>query len=1135
MSVRAATLLDRNLVVTAGAGTGKTALLVERALNLIAGAGMTIESIAAITFTEKAAAELRQRLASGLDELRGLASTGAAAPADLATEARRSWAWLRESGVAPSQVASRALAALTGLDAASVSTIHAFCAEILRRYPAEAGVDPAFQVDEGTAYETLFADAWERFLLDEMGSRSPRADFWRKTLLLPGALPAIRDLGRALASFSIPASAVAQGARYVEAPHRDLFGDLAASVRGEALGILARATGMNPNMKDFLSASAEILDAFFEKGPDEMKAVRSPLTLDAYLGRAALPAPGAKLAGATGAEVTRLARRAQRLILLLSRVDETTVAAIVAAAAPLAARARERLLASGLASFDALLSLTRDLLARDVGVRRDLASRFRTLLVDEFQDTDPLQYEILFFIAEDDATAARDAYEARLSPGCLFIVGDPKQSIYRFRGADMRAYRRAVNRVLECGGEAVTLSVSYRSPAAILDPINDLFSAWIGPRSPEEAEFEPAYEPMTSARGLTGSPAAPGPRVEIWSVPAAGGAQDRRRAEAGAIASWIAGNAGSRSATGEPLRPKDVAVLFRALTNAPLYAQALRRAGIPFVVEGGKDFYERQEVGDLIAFLRAAANPNDGASVLAVMRSPLGGSPDAELARFAAGGGRLDRSDPLAADALTCPNVRRALNLLAGFRARMVGRSPDDVIRAALEETPLALLHASTFEGAQRLSNLRKIVARAEDLSRRGLSLEETLRHVEDEFQGERVEGESPLADETVDAVRLLSVHKAKGLEYPVVILPDVGRRSHAPAPGGEARAAWLRDESGGFLAVSLDAGVTNLAWAKLAEADRLHDAAEEKRVFYVACTRARERLILVNSDLSTKAAPWRDALAAVGYQARGGVPEPGLLGSGRIDHRIVEPSVAESPTGAAALDPIWSEAARTFEMAADAARSGAAAILRRPTGEREEAGERIEDAVEEGESAPPPRRAAGSGRDAARLAGSAVHEALASWDFRDAGALRASARRAAERLAGDDRGTGRGDAAATGLARETIAETGAIVEAFLATDLPARLASATILGREIPVLHQDGDGAIWRGYCDLVYRDAEGWIVVADYKTDRIDGDASFAEAVRRYRPQIETYRRALTRALQGPGVRSEILFLRTGRVESL
>src|SRR5439155_12881332 len=283
-----------------------------------------------------------------------------------------------------------------------------------------------------------------------------------------------------------------------------------------------------------------------------------------------------------------------------------------------------------------------------------------------------------------------------------------------------------------------------------------------------------------------------------------------------------------------------------------------------------------------------------------------GGVPDAELAAFASAGGRLDLASAGDVDAAGFPGLFRVLSLLETFRAAMRGRSPDSIIRAALSDTPLLVLHAALFEGPQRVANLRKLVARAEDLARRGLSLEESLRAIEDEFREQREEGESPLADETVDAVRILSVHKAKGLEFDVVFVPDLGRESQHGRPSGTA-VAWAPGD-GGFLGIRLPGGATNLAWVKHERAARLHEDAEEKRVFYVACTRARERLVLVNSN-EARRAPWRDALSALGYSVQAGYPPDGPLPGGRVMHRLTTPSEAAPSLPGAALDGRWMEA----------------------------------------------------------------------------------------------------------------------------------------------------------------------------------------------------------------------------------
>jgi len=1107
---RAVTEFERSLVVVAGAGTGKTALLVERALNLIAGAGIPIERLATMTFTEKAAADLRARLARALDELHDLARHDAPPGPPTDTEARRSYAWLRgERAIAAEAIARRALDALLDLDLAPVSTLHSFCSDVLRRHPREAGVDPAFRVDEGPTFQALFVEEWNAFLADELGRNARRPATWRRALGVAGALEVVRALGGALASFRLAWEPGREPA-YEAAPPRRLFGREIESLRGRIADVLGRSTGMNPNLAIFLDLSGRYLEAFLERGPAGMRLVRGDWTLQQYLEKS-LPSPGNRLSGVAAEEASEAADGARRLIVDLAGIDEEAIGALVEAAAPLARRARERLLSAGYVSFDGLLRLTRDLLARHPAIRRELGARHRVILVDEFQDTDPLQYEILLYLAEDEGRPADDAYEARLAPGRLFIVGDPKQSIYRFRGADIEAYRRAVQRIIACGGTTLSLNTSFRSPAEILTPINALFTAYIGR---ETTEVQAGYEPIVPVRGPV---AGERPPVEIWSVTAPGDVEERRRAEGEAIAAWIAGHLGRAEATGEPLRWRDVAILFRALTCVDAYAQALRRAGLPFVVTGGRSFYDRPEVGDLIAFLRAAANPNDGPAVLAALRGPLGGVPDTEMASFAASGGRLDPIAAVAVDAGRYPGVRRTLDLLETFRSGMPGRPVDAIIRSVLEETPLLVLHAALFEGAQRVANLHKLVAGAEDLARRGLSLEETLQALEDEEQESRTAGESPLADDTIDAVRILSVHKAKGLEFPVVFVPDVGRER-----GGDGRpkteTAWARAGAAGFLAVRLPDRTGNAAWAWHARAARRHEEAEEKRVLYVACTRARERLILVNSSDRGKA-PWRDALAHLGYSVADGFPGDGLLGQGAIRHRHVAPGAARAGAPAATADGRWAEAARVFQQAA-----AAAALVRPPV--RSPAGRLEGGADETSREDSRPMRATRAGvlaREAGRIAGSAVHAALHAWDRNDVHSLRDLGGRALRRLLAE-----RDEDARAELPQRAAVETDRILEELLRSPLPARLAALDIIDREVPLVYRDETGATWAGACDLVYREGPGRFVLADYKTERLAGGAE--EAAERHRPQMEIYLEAFRRALPGVGVRAEIIFVRSG-----
>jgi ATP-dependent helicase/nuclease subunit A len=1120
---RAVTDFTGNLVVTAGAGTGKTALLVERALNLIAGHGVEIESLAAITFTDKAAAELKLRLAGGLEDLRALAARRAdpaAAAGD--GEAARSYAWLAgEAGVAPETIAGRALAALLDLDAAVVSTIHAFCVEILKRHPTHAGVDPGFAVDEGAAFDALFETEARRAAAVELGIAAPRAPLWRRVLERPDGIGAVRDIARHLGSYRIPGAAVEPDRPYAPPPAKTLLGAGVESLLRDVARLRRDGRGMNPNMALALESEEVLLTALLEGGPEALATAAAPWSARTIKEKD--PAPGKKLSGIDAAELVDVHGRVRKLLSDVIQVDEAAIAPLVDAARPLGADGREALLRAGFVSFDGLLRLTRDLLAARPALRRALAARWRTILLDEFQDTDPLQYEILFFLAEAPGASADDAWRTRLEPGRLFIVGDPKQSIYRFRGADIEAYERAVARVLECGGARLVLSASFRSPGEVVEPIDRMFRAWMKEDRDAGGIFQPRYEPIVSAAG----PAAPGadPRVEIWRVEAEGDATARRRAEAAAIAGWIAARAGIPGPAVGPGPPGaspafgGIALLLRSLNDAGLYTRALRRAGIPFVVDGGKDFYERPEVGDLLSLLRAIANPNDGAAILAVLRSPLGGCPDEELARFAAAGGRLDRAGEPAAGGGDWPSVTRTLRLIEALRGRLRGAPADDVVRAAMEETPLLLLHASAWEGSQRVANLEKLVAEAETLARRGLSLEEILGVLEDQFRTGKEGAESPLADETVDAVRVLTIHKAKGLEFPVVFVPDLARR---PPPGGarETEVEWLPLPGGGTLAIRLTDGTRNLARVRRDLLDARHAIAEEQRVFYVACTRARERLVLIDGDPGARSpTAWVEALGPLGYDRAVDLPDGGAISPG-VRHRRIAPAPPPVAAPAAAIDPAWGEAATRFASAAAAAAASARPPLRWPTGGRD-AGISGAGEADAGPAVRP--RSPGPGREVARLAGSAVHAALERWDFRDPRSLRDAARHAAEQAAAE---RGPGDDASLG--REAAAEAAAIVEAFLAGPLPRRLAGLEVLGREVPILFRDAEGATWTGACDLLYREAGGTLVVADYKTDRIEGDPVAAAAA--YREQVAVYLEAVRRVFPESPVRAEILFLRTG-----
>jgi len=1084
---RAATDFDTNLVVVAAAGTGKTSLLVERFLNLILSGRTRPRDTVALTFTEKAAAEMKSRVASALEDV--LQATGGGAEPDPSMEAGRSLAWLRgEVGLDDAELHRRALGALNGIDHAFLGTIHSWCADLLRRHPREADLSPDFTVDEGVLQDLLLESEWTRFLTRELGPEATRAPLWERVLTAFSQ----EDLDRVGAALARNPAACLLLDREGYRPLDELRA-FREEIEARKRELGERRTAVRPGLKlhGTMGFLIELCSAFLEGG---CPALRAAAERDPEFFRGSL-SPNAGKGTPDRESIEAAANAAFGLLRDLIKVDDRAFPDLMEALRPFAHDYRRALYEEGILGFDDLLLLARDLLRDDAGVRAREAARIRALLVDEFQDTDPLQYEIVFLLSGRGEGKIPDPYAVPLEPGRLFIVGDPQQSIYRFRGADMVAYRRARAHVLEAG-EELRLVANFRSPTDVLDPLNDLFRGWIG----TDRVLEPDFVELESGVEGTG-------RVELWTVETApsASAEDRRRAEARVLAAELAEWPRERYSR--------VAILFRALTDIPIYVRALREAGIPYVVDGGRAFAERPEVVEALCLLRALANPADQVAVAGVLRSSFGGVEDQEMADFAVGTGRFSWDRPIPPEeAAVFPRPTSVLSRLRELdRLRRV-LPLDRWIHRVLTEGDFLLVQASFLDGSQRVANVRKLAERAAGLARnQGLSLEPALDILQAEFTGDRVEGESPLADEGVDAVRLMSIHKAKGLQFDVVFLPDLVRKGPPEDWSTQVDRTFLGGEA--WLAVRIERGPMNSAFAVGKQENSRHEAAERKRLFYVATTRARTRLVLLNSaEKASKADVWLEALIrGWGYSPDG--PE-GAIGEGRVRHlRRVPGDGAHAESEA---PPDMTGPYRAFLEATERAAAVRPPRFRRPSADHRaiRLESRNDDEEETGSGASPRER------NLPRAAGSAVHRLLEQADFRRPENLRERVGRVAEEEAAD-----------LGLDPARVeAETIAILDGFLASSLPGRLASVEILGREVPILFRDEAGATVSGYADLVYRH-EGRVHVADYKTDELTGPL----AAETYRGQLADYGTAVRSALglDSPPV-LEVLFVRDGtRVE--
>jgi ATP-dependent helicase/nuclease subunit A len=1028
---RAASDFATNLVVSAGAGTGKTTLLVERILTAIGSGRAALPAIAAITFTDKAAGELRHRLASGLRSLGELAR--GASPGTEASAAKSAFSRLTASSrVDLAAVVARVDQAEASLDRAAVTTIHGLCSEILRAHPLASGLPPGFVADRGLAGRRLASLEWASFVEEELGPSGRRAELWERVL---GSLSLadLEDIGRVLAGGAISEAALAADHRAVDL--RAVLGEDALRLAESTRTAIEATPGLTDAPRQWLDQVERALRVFAAQG--------SAATRVAIEGASRLPGPmpGVRTKNVADSDALRLESiedSVRPFVRSLAVFDERVEADLFAALLPFARRLRASQTRSGLVDFDGLLVRARDLLRDHPDVRAALKRRFTMILVDEFQDTDPIQYEIAFFLAEQAGTLATDAYATKLAPGSLFIVGDAKQSIYRFRGADFAAYRRAVGHVLGQGGVELSLTSNFRSMPAVLRAVNALFGAtspplWVA------SDYLPRYEPVEAERRDDGVAA-----VEIWttSMGPAAPAPVRRRAEGIALAAEIAAMAGRGSA----FRYDDVLVLFRGFTDLPPYLRALRAAAIPFVVSGGRTFFERTEIVQAMAVLRAVADPGDPVALLAYRRSPAGGVPDTELAAHAAGGAR-----PL-------PALEASDSRLAALRLEVERLPVDAAVRHVLDASGLVALSGLAFEASQRVANLEKLQLAASELSRDGhRTMLETLDALEEGFEFDE-EGDSPLADADHDAVRVMSIHKAKGLEARVVVLADTAAsRSNRGARHFTGRMTRVGPDE----FVRLDGPTFRNAAAIAASLDDArHVEAEDVRLLYVALTRARDRLVVFGGGARTA---WSAALAA---WTEGVTPRTvaDSVTARRIDLRPV--------VGAP-------DALERFDEAAALTRT--AASFRSPS--------------DLGEAGMPARAVPGASEPAlARAVGRIVHARLAGIKTPDGGL--------------------------------GYAEAESVLRLFEGSPLAARLATIDVLGREVPLLLGE-DGLLWHGSIDLLYRDRDGTIVVADFKTDASDDGA-----IARHGGQLGVYARAVRRALPHVRVRAELWMLRTGRV---
>ncbi len=1120
------TTFDRNVVVLAGAGTGKTTLLVNRILHALLRepSPFRLTEILALTFTNKAANEMKARLHERLQELLSVCQS---AP----TNGVREHAILKEFQVryhvSTAYIQDKVTQALKDLELAHISTLHSFAAHVLRLYPLESGVDPHFQEDDGAQFAEVFSTTWDRWLDESLGEHGAQHSQWREILDVVD-LKGVRQFALALCDDHVSLSNM----------HRqlDARNSPPALVQWLEKGqqriahLLQEYSPAKPRKIEKMLGVAEHI---FGQVIGEEWAMSESLGVDeaTFLGSAIGQAPKG-WDPEDFHEARQIIQSAKRLV----KVNEDFLKKAVCLLEPFVERVTRLYGDKGWLRFDGLIVRVRNVLRDFPKVREQLKADFRAIMVDELQDTDPLQYEILLYLGEQLGEQAQQWDAIRFMPGKLFIVGDPKQSIYAFRRADIQAFDHVVHKLASDGGLVCALTTNFRSGRAVLDVVNAVFDRLFV----QEEHVQPANVPLMVGRREDEALSESG--VELCVIAKAGeeewDAERATRVEAEWLASWIQEQLSSdrqwvlEQGARIPLRPGHVAVLLRKFTNAHVYLEAMHRRGVPYITDGERHFYRRQEVIDIVNVLRVIDDPTDAIALVGILRSSLGGVPDQDIMNLVQIG-PLDirRIDTLASWNSTRKSVVTLLyEQLAALHSQAKRIPISECIDRIFSQLPVLELAAASSHGEQAVMNIWKLrelmVAQA---AIPHLSFSSWVDRLVEALRTYPPEPEAALEEESLDAVRVLSIHKAKGLEFPVVVLPGLHQKSAGMERGADVSLDWMSGVYGCKFPLIWNAGQVFLQ-----EKDQIREKAEQRRVMYVGMTRARDRLILSGGQL---AKPIGESF--FGYLQDVADGEIGNLEDEivHIGNATIRQSVVTS------RDVFSSESKQNISQSHVPAPKRAEPLSREKDRERKIAWQQIvqnraflsPSLLHSSQTSGPFSFGQARLKLASQQVGTFVHQVLEQWDFQlDSHTFLEPLR--AFFLKGHLGDLDHEETLAV------VSDIEKLMETFLHSSPYRELQHATILGREVPFVMpwverelrtENEKSQVMEGVIDVVYELA-GDVWVGDYKTDRVT-DLNLVGYAERYHQQAQVYMKAVSESLGLDVKGCKLIFLRMGEMVTI
>jgi len=799
--------LDTNCIVPAGAGSGKTRVLVERYLKIIEKFASTdpdiIESVVAITFTEKAAKEMKERIRLGMTERRELAMENG--------ELDQALMWRSN---------------LQKLERASISTIHSFCARILREFPIEANIDPEFKVLDAVEADWILSEVVEKELKKYLELEDTRlTTHFYQWVSLAGYERALQQLKRI----------------YHQAINSGLSIDEIELLTEQSFK--ASPYSMVQDWDELIALGDELF--FVEGGNNRLKEfqtfwpmlkvriisfINNPVADSLYINQLVELTKGnfgSNLKELRG-KINNLATRIQEWLTainyhelekefinnfydLLKNIDHAYL------------KEKEKL--NGI-DFDELQLRTIKLLIESDEARVKLQKRILFLMIDEFQDNNQVQKKLVSLLLKDKKGVIR--------PGSLFVVGDPKQSIYRFRGADVQVFKEMEEEITASAGRVAPLIYNFRSNPKIIEFVNYFFP-YIMSNNPSSPNY---YENAIAKKDLELEDA-------IEFIPIYDTKNDEkslREREAQAIAKKI------EELLDSGVSAKEITILFRSLTKISIYEEALKNLKIPYYIVGGRGFYHKQEIYDIVNFLEYLIDPDNSIALAGVLRSPMVAITDDSLYQLMSkqilkvnydewyrAVGNINNEEK--------EKIDHFLSLSKVQRENLGRVRIDELIENILELTQYRAILLALPKGSQAVANIEKLIRLAKDFpGNNPFSVYEFVQRINRLMEDEQQEKEAAIESEAGDTVKLMSIHQSKGLEFPYVFVPDIARK---PVPDDNL----LRFSSELGLSCQIPSNnedwLTPIRWLYVSNKEKKVEREESVRLFYVAATRAENQLIL--------------------------------------------------------------------------------------------------------------------------------------------------------------------------------------------------------------------------------------------------------------------------------------------------